>query len=161
VESPEPVVCQSTNGWNNTGNDYTLNARTLSPGGVRECAKSYMAITQLGQDWYVADGIVIDRPDQLWIRESEWAVLLNPQDEPARLTLSLYHDEISTHPVEVPARRLKCVYMDDIIQRNVHYGVHFHSDQPIAAQWLRAVMWNDRPELMAFWSAPCVPGPLS
>jgi hypothetical protein len=160
VESTEPIVCQSTNGWNNTANDYTPGAKTKSPQGERECAKSYMSITELSRHWYVADGIVIDMPQRMYVRESEWAVLLNPGDEEAEVTLHLHYDEVDQATVEVPARRLKVVYMDDVARRNEHYGVHFESDQPIAVQWLRAVNWNDRKELMAFWSVPAVPGPL-
>ena len=160
VKSSEPIVCQSTNGWNVTLNDYAPNAATKSPLGIRETAKSYMAITELARLWYVADGIVIDGPEHMYVRESEWAVFLNPGDEPATVTMALHYDDIDEHAVEVPARRLKVVYMDDVARRNSHYGVHFSSDQPIAAQWLRAVMWNDCDEVMAFWSVPCVPGPL-
>jgi hypothetical protein len=120
-----------------------------------------MALTQLSQDWYVADGIVIDMPGQVWVRESEWAILLNPGDRDSRLSMRLHYDEeMVEHTLELAARRVKRVYMDDIAQRNKHYGVHFSSDQPIVAQWLRTVNWYDRAELMAFWSVPCVPGPL-
>jgi len=160
VESPLPVVCQSTNGWNVTANDYSLKAATKSPKGVRECALSYMAITGLSTDWYTADGLVIDRPDSVYIRESEWAFILNPGDEAAKVTLHFDTAEPRQYKVEVPARRVISLYIDDIVQRNKHYGVHFRSDRPIAAQWRRHVNWNDNPELMAFWSAPCVPGPL-
>jgi len=161
VESPVPVVCQSTNGWNATANDYGLKAVTNSPRGVRECALSYMAITALSTDWYTADGLVIDRPTSVYIRESEWAFILNPGDEPANVTLNFDTAEPRQYPVIVPPRRVTNLYIDDIVQRNKHYGVHFGSDRPIAAQWRRHVNWNDNPELMAFWSAPCVPGPLT
>jgi hypothetical protein len=160
VESTEPIVCQSTNGWNVTRNDYSPGAKTRSPLGVRETAKSYMSVTQLAKDWYVADGIVIDMPDRMYVRESEWAVFLNPGEESAKVTLALHYDDVDLHVVEVPARRVKAVYMDDIARRNSHYGVHFISDQPIAVQWLRAVLWNGSDEVMAFWSVPCVSGPL-
>ena len=160
VESSEPIICQATVGWTNTKNDYDPAATTKSPHGVRECAKSYMAIRHLGSDWYLADGVVIDRPDQLWIRESEWAVLFNPGETPTLVTMALYGHERTEHAIEVPARRLRCVYMDDIVQRNVHYGVHITGDQPLAAQWLRTVNWYDRPDLMAFWSVPGTIGPL-
>lgn len=160
VESAEPLVCQSTVGWNVTKNDYSPDAATKSPLGIRECAKSYMAITQPAKQWYIADGIVIDMPEKMYVRESEWAALLNPGDAPAQVTMALHYDDVEEHTVEVPARRLKIVYMDDIARRNEHYGVHFSSDRPIAVQWLRAVMWNDRDEVMAFWSVPGVPGPL-
>ncbi|NLE45282.1 MAG: hypothetical protein GX620_11220 [Chloroflexi bacterium] len=160
VESDESIVCQSTNGWNVTKNDYSPDAETKSPLGVRECAKSYMAITQLAKDWYVADCIVIDNPKGMYVRESEWAIFLNPGDAPATVKMALHYDSVLEHVVEVPARRLAIVYIDDVGRRNVHGGAHFSSDQPIAAQWLRAVLWNDSDEVMAFWSVPCVPGPL-
>jgi hypothetical protein len=161
VESPVPLVCQSTNGWNVTLNDYSPKAATRSPQGVRETAKSYMALTQLAREWFVADGIVIDMPDRMYVRESEWALLLNPGGKPAQVAMALHYDDIVPHRLEVPARRLKVVYMDDLARRNSHYGVHWTSDQPIAVQWLRSVLWNDRDEVMAFWSVPCVPGPLA
>ena len=157
VESSQPVVCQSTNGWNNTANNYVSGAKTLSPHGVRECAKSYLAITQLSKDWYLPDGIVIDLPKEWWVRESEWAVILNPNDTDAIVEMNLHFDEIMAHPVHVPAQRLKCVLMDDIARRNQHYGVHFHSSIPVAVQWLRAVNWNTGSELMTYWSVPCCP----
>jgi hypothetical protein len=161
VESSEPVVCQATVGWNNTAGDYSPGAKTKSPHGVRECATSYIAPTRVSKDWYIADGIVIDLPDKVWVRESEWAVLLNPGDEGAQVTMVLHYDEGTVeHVVEVPARRVKRVYMDDIAQRNKHYGTHFRSSQPVVAQWLRTVNWYERSELMACWSVPCVPGPL-
>jgi hypothetical protein len=161
VASDQPIACQSTVGWNNSGNDYSPQAATKSPHGVRECAKSYMAITQLSRDWYLPDGIVIDVPQRMYVRETEWALLLNPGDEPAQVTLALHYDQVDEHRLEVPARRLRWVHMDDIVRRNAHYGVHFQSARPIAAQWLREVRWNDRPDLMAYWSVPCVPEPLS
>ncbi len=67
----------------------------------------------------------------------------------------------TVHRLTLPPRRLRWVFMDDIARRNAHYGVHFQSDQAIAAQWQRLVKWNDERELMAYWSAPCVPGPLA
>jgi hypothetical protein len=162
IESDIPVVCQSTNGWNNSLNDYSTSAQTRSPHGVRECAKSYMSIHRLDQDWYVADCLIIDNLEQIWVRESEWALLLNPGDKDARVMMTLYYaaDDKQEIQVELPARRLCSLYMDQRARRNVHYGVHFHSDQPIAAQWLRTVKWSEESELMAYWSVPCITGPL-
>jgi hypothetical protein len=161
VESPEPVACQATIGWNNSKNNYTPGAPTHSPHGVRECAKSYMAISQLSREWYLPDGIVIDMPERMWVRESEWAILLNPGDQPAQVTMKLHYTGIIEHQIEVPARRLRWLYMDDLARRNAHYGVHFESSQPIAAQWLRTVKWSEESELMAYWSVPCIAGPLA
>ncbi len=160
VESTEPIACQSTVGWNVTLNDYGPQAKTRSPQGIRECAKAYTSITALSQDWYLPDGIVIDMPKNIYVRESEWALLLNPGDQPATVTIALHYDTVDECKLVVPARRIKAVYMDDLARRNKHYGAHFISDQPIAAQWLRQVEWYDRDEVMAYWSVPCVPGPL-
>jgi hypothetical protein len=160
VDSSQPVICQATVGWNNSANDYRPRAATKSPHGVRETAKSYMAIPALARIWYLADALVIDDPDQFWIKESEWAVLLNPGDQLAQVTLAL-HGAGGTrqHTVEVSPRRVRAVFMDPIAAPNSHYGVTFTSDRPVAAQWLRAVNWYDSKELMAFWSVPCVPLP--
>lgn len=160
VQSPVPVVCQATIGWNNAGNDYTTGAKTHSPHGVRECARSYHAITQLGRDWYLADGLVLDNPARIWVRESEWLFVLNPGDAPANVTVTMQYrrDDIGKHQVTVAPRRLAVVYMDDLVQRNQHYGAHIAADQPVAAQWMRVVKWDDASETMAFWSVPCVVG---
>jgi hypothetical protein len=160
VESSQPVACQSTVGWNVTLNDYSPTAPTHSDLGVRECAMSYTSITALNSEWFLPDGIVIDMPDNIYVRESEWALLLNPGDQAAQVDLNLHYHDIDRHSVTVPARRMMAVYMDEIARRNTHYGVHFHSDQPIAVQWRRTVSWYERPEMMAYWSVPCVPGPL-
>ena len=63
--------------------------------------------------------------------------------------------------ITVPPQRLRVVHMDEIVRRNAHYGAHFRSDREVAAQWVRTVNWNDGDELMAYWSVPCVPGPLT
>lgn len=155
VRSDQPVVCQATIGWTNTGGDYAPRARTSSPRGVREAAKSYLSIRELARRWRIADGIVLDSPQGLWIRESEWALVLNPGDAAARVSIHLYGSGWSRqHELEVPPRRLRAVYMDDVAPRNQLYGVEFESDRPVAAQWVREVRWYDSPEMMAYWSVP-------
>jgi hypothetical protein len=160
VESSEPIACQSTVGWNVTLNDYGPNASTKSPLGIRETAKSYMSITALNKEWFLSDGIVIDMPKDIYVRESEWALILNPGDQAANVRMALHYKDITVHSVTVAARRLMAVHMDEIARHNSHYGVHFTSDQPVAVQWLRTISWYDRDELMGYWSTPCVPGPL-
>jgi hypothetical protein len=92
------------------------------------------------------------------MRESEWALMLNPSDAAAQVTLALHGNGWKKeHVVEVPPRRLRAVYMDDISPRNRNYGVEFLADRPVAAQWVREVRWYDSPEVMAFWSVPAVP----
>jgi hypothetical protein len=157
VQADQPVCCQATVGWNNSLNDYSPAARSLSPRGVRETVISYTAITGLGKEWYLPDGIVIDMRERMWVRESEWAILLNPGDREAHVTLTVLGDTEAARSIVVPPRRLFRLYMDDWVKRNVHYGAHFASDQPVAAQWLREVRWFDSDELMSSWSVPCVP----
>ncbi|MCC6763999.1 MAG: hypothetical protein IT293_04980 [Deltaproteobacteria bacterium] len=159
IASSEPVVAQATIGWNNVGNDNRPTARAPDGGRPREAVTSYMALPALAERWYLADGIVLDRPSTLWVRESEWAVLLNPGDRPARVELALYFRRFArAHAVEVAPRRVRAVRMDDLVTlRNKHYGVRIASDVPIAAQWRRTVAWYDSPELMSFWSVPLVP----
>lgn len=159
VASSEPVFVQATIGWNNVGNDGSPTARAADGGRPREAATSYTAIPALAERWYLADGVVLDKPRVLWIRESEWAVLLNPGDAPARVELSLFFQWFTrAHTIEVAPRRVRAVRMDDLVTlRNKHYGVRVASDVPIAAQWRRTIEWYDSPELMSFWSIPLVP----
>ena len=160
VQSDEPVIAQATLGWNNAANDVAPSAQARDGGRPREAATSYLSIPSLATRWYLADGIVIDRPSKLWFRESEDAVLLNPGDRPAHVELALFNRFFTrTHAVEVPARRVRAVRMDDVVPlRNRHYGVRIASDVAIAAQWRRTVQWYDAPdELMSFWSIPCAP----
>ena len=162
IDSSEPIICQSTIGWNNTANDYAPSALTKSPKGIRETAKSSMAINQLSQEWYIADGIVIDQPDTHWIRESEWLMVLNPTPQDAQIKLFTYFTkEVFEESLTIPGNRVKRVYMDDRIKRrNSVYGAKITSSSPIAVQWLRTVNWYDSPELMANWSVPAVAKPL-
>lgn len=155
VESNRPVVCQGTEGWTNTDNDYRPGAATTSPGGPRETARSTLAIDRLATRWLLADGIVLNQPDRLFIREREWALILNPGDQPARVRLSLcYRDWEQTEAVVIPPQRLRAVAMDSLAHANQHYGIDISSDIPVAVQWRREVRWNDERELMAFWSVP-------
>ncbi|MCI0719643.1 MAG: hypothetical protein L0338_11845 [Acidobacteria bacterium] len=160
VESTEAVICQATNGWNNADNNYRAGAKTSSPKGIRETAKSYMSINRLSREGYLADGIVINDPGKLWIKESEWAIILNPNDQDAQVTLLIYDSgTVFEHRALIAGKRVKWIFMDELAKHNRHYGVRFVSDQAVAAQWLRTVNWYDSPELMAFWSVPFVPHP--
>lgn len=158
VAASEPVVCQATVGWNNTGNDYRPVETAHPHRRARETAKSYMSITTLARRWYLADGIVLNAPGALYIRESEWALILNPGARPAKVTLTMFGARTSSeHTVDVPPQRLRSVFMDELVRPNRHYGVRFASDVPVAVQWVRSVNWYNSDELMAFWSVPCVP----
>ncbi len=156
LESDAPVIAQATIGWTNTLNDYRPTARAADGGPPRETALSYIAHDAPATRWLVADGIVIASPT-LFIRESEWAVLLNPGDDTAHVNVSVAVGTMQrVAQVAVPPRRVRSIRMDELVPRNTHYGAVISSDAPIVANWRRTVQWPDRPDLMAFWSVPMV-----
>lgn len=125
---------------------------------MRETAKSYLSVGEPARRWFVADGIILDAPSALWIKESEDALILNPGTAPARVELALhFQGSVIRHAVEVPARRLRRVAMDPLARANTNYGTAFTSDEPVVVHWRRAVYWYDSDEVMAFWSLPALP----
>jgi len=157
IASSEPVVAQATIAWDNTGGNLETGAATKSPTGVREAATSYMAIPRLADRWYLADGIVMNDPDHYWVRETETTLVLNPGNQDANVEVSTFYRPLTRHQrVQVPARRLAAVRMDDLAFANHHYGLRVTSDRPIAVQSRRVVYWNGTPDVMTFWSTPCV-----
>lgn len=158
VASAEPVIVQASIQWDNTGGDLGSKAAARSAAGRREAATSYTAIPDLAERWYLADGLVIDKPEESWLRESEGTIVLNPGDAPARVTLTtFYRWFVRQHTIEVPPRRVRHVRMDDIVLANRHYGLRVASDRPVAVQSRRTMYWYDSTELMSFWSVPLVP----
>lgn len=171
LESDRPVACQATVGWTNTRGDYRPAAVSREPEGQREVARSYLSTRALATDWLVVDGVVLDAPDELWIRESEWALLLNPNPDEAAVTLELYYPRSSswkrrirdglegrqTIDVVVPGERLVVLALDARVRPNTQYSVHARSDRPVALHWLREVRWNDRDVPMTSWSVAGVP----
>ncbi|MCG8435402.1 MAG: sensory rhodopsin transducer, partial [Gammaproteobacteria bacterium] len=154
VESDQPVIAQATMGWTNTLGDHSIGAPTSSPMGPREIAKSYMSSRSLGTSCFVPDGFVIHKPGEIWVKESESVLLLNPGDVDAEVELLIYGKlhMMKSHRVRVPARRLASVSMDSLVTPNEHYGVRIKSTVPVAGQWLRSLKWYDSPELMSYWS---------
>lgn len=158
ITSAEPVIAQAAIQWGNTGGDLGPTAATRSTAGRRESATSYMAIPQLAERWYLADGLVIDKRDESWLRESETTVVLNPGDVPAHVTLTMFYRWFTRqHTIDVPPRRVRHVRMADVVLVNHHYGLRVTSDQPVAVQSRRTMHWYNSPEPMTFWSVPLVP----
>ena len=158
VESPVPVICQATLGWTNSQGDYSPGARSKQGGAARETATSYLATTQLARSWMVADGILLDMPDKLFIREDEHLIVLNPNPEATELQLQLAQDgKLQRKTFQLPGQRLWVHALTDHAPVNRHYGVHVQTRLPVAAQWRRQVFWNQGSELMAFWSIPMQP----
>jgi hypothetical protein len=169
IESTEPIVAQATEGWNNTKNDYSRNATPANSNIPRETAKSYVSHTSLAKECYIADGIIIDTPEYIWIKETEDMAVLNPNKVDMTLTVHAYYGRQSVTRFEIPldipvvkkqitipAERLGFFSLTEWIKPNWHYGARVTADQPFAAQWLRMVYWYDSPELMTEWSVPCM-----
>jgi hypothetical protein len=158
AEASEPIIAQATLGWNNSGGDSSPTAITRSPKGIREAATSYMSILAPAERWFLADGTVLLDPTATWYRESEWTIVLNPNDEPAEVELAVFYSPLTRHhSATVPPRRLKAIRMDDLVLANHHYGLRVASDRPVVVQSRRDVYWPDSPELMTFWSVPLAP----
>jgi hypothetical protein len=157
IASAEPVIAQAAIQWGNTGGDLSPAAAARSSAGPREAATSYMAIPDLAERWYLADGLVIDKREESWLRESETTLVLNPDDAPAHVTLTMFYRWFTRqHTIEVPARRLRHVRMEDVVLANHHYGLRVESDRPVAVQSRRTMHWYDSSEPMTFWSVPLV-----
>jgi hypothetical protein len=156
VESDKPVVAQATIGWTNTLNDYRPTARSRDGGTPRETALSYIAHRTLATHWLLADGIVIQSPTA-FIRESEWAIVLNPGTDTAHVRVAAGLGGLRVlHHESIPPRRLRWIAMDSLVPHDTNYGAVLLSDRPVVANWRRIVQWADKRELMAFWSAPMV-----
>lgn len=168
IESLEPIIAQGTQGWNNTGNDYSAKSLAKDSNRPRETAKSYMSISSLSTNYYIADGIVIDAPQKTWIRETEDVAILNPDKTRLTVTISVYYGKRKAtrwgptmqipamrKKVQIAARRLSIIPLTGWVKPNWHYGAWISGDQPFAAQWLRKVYWRDSTELMSEWSVPC------
>ena len=102
---------------------------------------------------------MIDTPTA-YVRESEWAILFNPGHTHAQVQFTFFYNDLVEQQISILAQRCCRVRMDERVRVNKHYGIRISSDQPIAAQWLRTVKWSNDSELMAYWSVPCVAGPL-
>ena len=104
----------------------------------------------------IADGLVLQTAD-LFIRESEWAVILNPSSDTARIVIAAGLGRWrQVRQTMVPPRRVRAIAMDSLVAHNTHYGAEVRSNVPIVVNWRRTVQWPDRPDLMAFWSVPMV-----
>jgi hypothetical protein len=157
AEASEPVIAQATLGWNNSGGDHGPAASARSSKGIREAATSYMSVSPADR-WFLADGIVLLDPNATWYRESEWTIVLNPNDQAAELDLDVFYSRFAGHHrATVPPRRLKAIRMDDLVFANRHYGLRVASDRPVVVQSRRNVSWPDSPDLMTLWSVPLVP----
>jgi hypothetical protein len=156
LTSDEPVIAQATIGWTNTFNDYSDTARARDGGKARETALSYLAHQSTATRWMLADGLVINS-ETLFIKESEYALLLNPSADTAHVVVRMASGGMrEIHQLDVPPDRVRAVTMDSLVPANQHYGAVIESSRPIVANWRRTVQWRDQAAMMAFWSVPMV-----
>ena len=150
-------MAEATIGWYSSTAGSIKSAETTSPKGLREAGTGYRASGALAQRWYVADGIIIDEPDQQWVKEWDTALILNPGDGPVEVTLNLFYSPFTRKKtLTVPARRLALVPMKPLAIANHHYGISLDATAPVALQWRRTLGWSDSSEVMALWSTPAL-----
>ena len=99
----------------------------------------------------------MDDQEKLWIRESEWLVVVNPTDQEVDLNLGLYEAKgRREHCWKVAPRRANRLHIDPLVTLNRHHGETLTSSVPVVANWRRHVYWYDSRELMTFWTIPAV-----
>lgn len=152
ILSTEPIVVQPAVGYYGPDDKHDWYTRA-----------SYWTIasTALSKVWYFADGVVIDVPDRR-LKESEWVFVLKPNKEATQVTLNVYYND-QTEDVfrcNVPAERLKAIFLDDIVTKNKGYGVRIVSGEPIAVQETRRIWEEDRRVTRSAMSTMAFPWPL-
>lgn len=132
VRSDVPILVQNTRGEYEPEDPVTnaMGSTILTPGPLTEKDKEL---------WY-ADGIILTGGI---LEESEWLSVLNPNDEEAEITLTIYYGnkEPGTYTYSVPAERVRTVKMDDleIVPKNELFSVRIQSSVPVAAEEVRRV----------------------
>ena len=110
--------------------------------------------------WYFPDGEA-PQPDSGKLKAHESVILLNPNQSPAHVRMTLYFadaDPVENIVITVAPKRVKCIRMDDPAQLNgerLHigrqYAIGLASDVPIIAQYGR--LDTTQPN-MAFYTTP-------
>jgi hypothetical protein len=153
IESSEPIVAQLTTAYYGAEDRDDMYTRAMH---------SVICADRLSTVNYYADAFVIDRPNQR-LKEPEWAFLLNPNDQPAKVRLHAFRSdgEKRTYDFSVGARRVLPVFMDETVEKNVLFGATWVSSVPIAIQQTRLVDEMDRKTIRACFSVMAKPGPLA
>lgn len=152
ILSTEPIVVQPTIGYYGPEDKHDWYTRGMT---------STLAATALCKVWYYSDGVIIDRPDQR-LKESEWAFILNPNNKDTEVTFTAYYNDQTkgVFKFEVPAERLRPIFLDDILIKNKGFGARFVSTEPIVVQETREIWEEDRLVVRSAFSAVALPWPL-
>ncbi len=130
VRSNVPILAQSTRGEYEPDDPVTnaMGSTILTPGPLTDKDKEL---------WYV-DGIILTGGI---LEESEWLSVLNPNQEEARIELTIYYGdrEPGTYSFSVPPERVHSIKMDDleVVPKNSLFSVRIKSNVPVAAEEVR------------------------
>jgi len=122
---------------------------------------SYMAVTDLSDCWYHADGIVVVPPTDLSKKfyAPQFVYVLNPTKKDTDVVMTAYYSDKtkSEYKFKVPADRVKTLQLEKIVALNKHFGARLKSTQPIAVQFERKGFVKGDPLQRASASAPAIP----
>ena len=150
VESSEPIILQVTTAY--YGKDDKEDSYTRA-------MHSVICNDTLSRINYYADGLVIDRKGTR-LKEPEWAFLLNPNNETAKVLFQAYYaDGIKkTYALNIEPRRLFPLNMDNLVVKNKSFGAKYISNIPIAIQQTRWIEEEDRRTIRSAYSIMAKPG---
>ena len=152
IECSEPLVIQITTGYYGVEDKADWYTRAMH---------SVICSDTLSKINYYSDAFVIDK-EEMRLKEPEWAFLLNPGEETAKVVLYAYYNDgqKETYNFTIPPQRLLPVFMDKLIVINKLFGAKYISNVPIAIQETRLIEEEDRKTIRACFSVMAKPGPL-
>ncbi|WP_158301867.1 sensory rhodopsin transducer [Paenibacillus mesophilus] len=108
-----------------------------------------MSNKQGARNWYIVDGYMPykGKIDEAGFEGHEAVMILNCQDADAEVVMDIYYEDKEPDqniPIAVPARRVKCLRMDDpndtggiVLDRQKQYSLRFRSDIEVIIQYGR------------------------
>lgn len=150
IESSVPLVIQVSTGYFGPGDKKDWYTRAMH---------SVICNTAISTINYYADGFVIDK-EEMRLKEPEWAFLLNPNPERARVLFYAYysHGEKKIYALEIPPQRLFPLHMDPLVIKNKLFGAKFVSSVPLCIQQTRLVEEKGKQIIRAAHSVMARPG---
>ena len=144
IESSEPTVVQITTGYYGVEDKHDWYTHAMH---------SVICATRLSKKLYYADALVIDVPGNR-LKEPEWAFLLNPNKEPADVTLYAYYRKsgLKRYKFHIEPERVLPIFMDELVIKNEIFGAKYVSNVPIAIQQTRLIEEMDRKTIRACFS---------
>jgi len=106
--------------------------------------------------------LVIDR-EGMRLKETEWAFILNPNDEVADVVPYAHYSDGRKHEHRFTVRpqRLLPVFMDETVVKNTLFGAKYISSVPVSIQETRLIEEEDRKTIRACFSVMAKIGSLT